>query len=108
MIYHNLRDIFLGKNDASTSGSFVHFTRLASASKLKHSFDLNKGEIWFEIETETGELVSDPVCFTPSMAHATLAATGMSDSEAVHLLSNDYARQWLTDYYASGGRIWPV
>lgn len=65
-----------------------------------------QGELWIEIETEQRTIETDPVCFLPEHAHAALVRTGMRADMATRLLSDEYARDWLTNYYGGMGRVW--
>jgi len=48
-----------------------------------------EGELWFEIEDKSGDLLADPVCFTSNYAHATLVRTGIDKHRAQVLLSGE-------------------
>lgn len=51
--------------------------------------DDGEGDLWFEIERSTGELVSDPICFPAALAHEILTKTGATNVDT--LLSPEYA-----------------
>lgn len=63
------------------------------------------GELWFEIETDDGDLVGDPVCFAADHAQATLIRTGMRPAQALRALVvvalSDVARGALDDIQRS-------
>lgn len=59
-----------------------------------------EGELWIETE-EDGTLIDDPVCFAPEAAHATLVRTGIPYDEATEMLSDAYARSYLSALYAA-------
>lgn len=58
-----------------------------------------EGELWFEIEDAEGDLVSDPIRFVHQHAKYTLMRTGVPEREAVRLLSDEYAEQYLAQLW---------
>jgi len=50
-----------------------------------------EGELWFEIEDDSDDLIVDPVCFTSYYAHSTLVCTGINEHRAKLLLEGNNA-----------------
>lgn len=58
----------------------------AFPGQVAHDTIETTGELWFEVETDDGDLVGDPVCFAAAHAQATLIRTGMSAAQALRAL----------------------
>lgn len=57
--------------------------------------DNAEGELWFEIEDENGDPISDLVCFPKILAKKILLMTGMEEEWVDVLMSDSFAKLYL-------------